>query len=592
MTYNKPGYILKIIKNSTFEIYNATGETLLIKNSGAPFLPVANRAVIWSEPKITTDKIDGVDIVTFNMDSNSLYQTPQVVLELRDDYIEYYFKATVKRRVALHKWYLLDKGSEINALECLDFRSHINSPAAYEVHQTILGRRKLGTIGLDANTEDSDLMFAPHPMLFVFRHLEDNLIIAPMQLIPAESLHVKMIKGTNIIDDFHVRIGDSLYWLEQDEQLESPHFMIVHSKTTDVYEALSKYTNLLVQDEHVKPKLETDIEPWWLSPMWCSWGDQHVQLDSDEVVHTAYTDEERWQAVNAINDRLINNVVDVIESHQLPIKTLIIDDRWYTWQGDMHVDTSKFPDFRGTIDNLHAKNFKVLAWASLYQFDKESIVYREHPEWFIIHHYPRNPKHPFKDIICLDYSDPEIAGQFLDELMTRLLSDKPGCYNLDGIKFDWPFMLPHDYAFSNRDWVGKEKTIYNTQKLIYNAAKKAKKDALIIGVSPHPFFNDTQDIIRTYDVSTFDPTIHLERARYIKSIAPGMIPAMDEHVFHQNFFRYIKEGSKLGIPMIYNLLRFNGDAHIYTEDDYKKLKILLDDYIENTPALKNTFTTR
>jgi len=44
--------------------------------------------------------------------------------------------------------------------------------------------------------------------------------------------------------------------------------------------------------------------------------------------------------------------------------------------------------------------------------------------------------------------------------------------------------------------------------------------------------------------------------------------------------------------MIYNLLRFNGDGHVYTKDDYKKLKTLLDEYIENTPALKNIFTTR
>ena len=61
---------------------------------------------------------------------------------------------------------------------------------------------------------------------------------------------------------------------------------------------------------------------------------------------------------------------------------------------------------------------------------------------------------------------------------------------------------------------------------------------------------------------------------------------MDEHVFYQNFFRYLEEGSRLGIPMLYNLLRFNGDGHLYTEEDYRKLKSILDGYVSRTPRLK------
>jgi len=269
------------------------------------------------------------------------------------------------------------------------------------------------------------------------------------------------------------------------------------------------------------------------------------------------------------------------------VKTLILDDRWYTKQGDMYADTSKFPDMRATVDGLHEKGFKVLAWASLNQFDKDSEVFKNHPEWFIVHHYNRNYRNnPERDIIHLDYSNERIAKEYLEDLLSRLLSDRLGCYNFDGIKFDWPFLVPHDYPYANRDWVGKEKTVYNTQRLVYRTAKSIKEDCLMIGVSPHPFFWDTQDVIRTYDVSTYDITIHLERAKYIRAIAPGIIPAMDEHVYHQNFFRYVEEGSKLGIPMIYNLLRFNGDGVAYSEEDYRKLKSLLDDYVNRTPALK------
>jgi len=591
MEFRKRGYVFQMDEAGRFEIRNASGDLRFLSSEGVPFLPLGNRVALWSKPVVTTERSGDVDAVTFQMETNSLYENPRVVLKLRDDYIEMYFEGTVRRRFALHKWYLFEQGTDLNAIECLDFRSHINSPSAYKVHQTILGRRKLGTHGLDANTEDGDLMFAPHPMLFVFRNLEDSMVIAPMELVSAESLHVKMLKGTTIIDEFHIQVGDSLYWLEKGERLESPHFMITLVRDKDPFEALASATGLLVRDGHCRPKSDDDMEDWWFSPMWCSWGDQHTVLDSEIVISTAYTAEERAKAVDRITDELLDRVVGVIEKHALPVRTLILDDRWYTKQGDMKADTTKFPDMRGTVDRLHGKGFKVMAWASLYQFEKDSEVYLNHPEWFVVHHYPRNWHNPERNIVVLDYADPEVAQTFLGELMTRLLGDGKGGYNFDGIKFDWPFLLPHDYAFEDRDWVGKEKTIYNTQKLVYQAAKAVKQDALIIGVSPHPFFNDTQDIIRTYDVSTYDPRIHLDRARYVRAISPGMVPAMDEHVFYQNFFRYLDEGSRLGIPMLYNLIRFNGDGHLYTEDDYRRLKVLLDGYVERTPRLKRYLST-
>ena len=582
----KQGYQLDVREDGNFNVYNAIGDLCFIRSVGVPYLPVTGRAVIWGAPKVHAKKDGTTDIITFALPSNNLYENPEVVLECRDDFIRFAFRGKALRRMTLDKWHLLPAGSEINALECLDFRSHIDSPSAYQVHQTVLGRRKLGTVGLDANTEDSDLMFGPHPMLFVFQHLEDSLVIAPMGLVAAESLQIRMIKGSTIIDSYHLEVGPNVYWIEKGEMVKSTPFMIVLGRDLDPYGILARYTELLVREGLVQPKSEKDMPAWWFSPMWCSWGDQHTFLDSAEVIHLATTPEQRMQAVHNINDVMVDKVTGVIEKYDLPVRTLILDDRWYTKQGDMFADTTKFPDMRRTVENLHARGFKVLCWSSLYQFDKDSQAYLKHPEWFLIHHYARNWHNPERDWIFVDYSDPEVAEAYLGDLMQRLLGDGPGGYNFDGIKFDWPFLLPHNYAFPDREWVGKERTVYLAQKRIYDAAKAVKPDALIIGVSPHPFFNDTQDIIRTYDVSTFDIRVHLERAKFVRAIAPGMTVAMDEHVYHQNFFRYIEEGSRLGIPMMYNLLRFNGDGVVYSEEDYRRLKKLLDAYVERTPRLK------
>jgi hypothetical protein len=566
MEFRKPGYVFRIEDNGHWELASAGGEVAWIQSDRPPLLPMGNRACIFAAPKVAASREGGADIVTFAWDSTSLYETPRVVLKLHDEFVEAWFEGTVRRRFALSKWYVLSKGSNLNAIECVDFRSSIESPGSYDIHQTFLTRRKPGAFGLDANTEDSDLMFAPHPMLFTFTNLRHSLVIAPMGLVNAESLQIKMVKGLTTIDDFHVRVGDSLYWLDAGERLASPHFMFAQTQGADPHGSLKNYTDLLVRRGLVTPKTDAQLQDWWLGPQWCSYGDQYVAGD--------------------LNEDLINRTVDIILKHDLPIRTLILDDPWYTKQGDMFVDKARFPDLRGLNDRLHAQGFKVLCWASLYQFDNASEVYKNHTDWFLVHHYARNYHNPERDWIHLDYSDPAVAKAFLGELMHRLLSDDEGCYHFDGIKFDWPFLLPHDYAYPNRDWVGKEKTVYNTQKLIYQHAKAVRPDSLIIGVSPHPFFNDTQDMIRTYDVATPDIRVHMERARYTQAVSPGMPVALDIHNYYQNFFRFLEEASKIGVPMIYNLFQFNWDKVVYSEADYRRLREVLNEYVARTPRLQ------
>ena len=65
-----------------------------------------------------------------------------------------------------------------------------------------------------------------------------------------------------------------------------------------------------------------------------------------------------------------------------------------------------------------------------------------------------------------------------------------------------------------------------------------------------------------------------------------MTPALDEHVYYQNFHRYVKESGEVGIPMIYNLMCFHGDSHLHDAGDYAKLKTVLGQYVERTPRFK------
>ena len=590
MKIKKNSYSVEIDSENNLKIFNAPGDLPFVQINGIPMLPHTNRLALWNLENLTVTEEVGSHILTYELTSNSMYENPRVVLVLKDEYVEMFFKGTVKRRAALNRWYILPEDSVVEAIDVVNFRSHLESPMAYEVGQTLLSRRRLGSHGLYETTDDSDHMFAPHPMLLLFRHLEQHCVIGPMGLVHGDSAHLKMKKSTNTVSSYHIKIGDSLYWLEAGEELESPHFMIVQNESDEPYASVEKYTNLLVRDGYATAKKESDLEPWWMGPMWCSWGDQHTYWQHQAYAENPGSIEKLREAtIQRISPEMIEQVVDVIIKHNLPVRTLILDDRWYTKFGDMDADPDRFPKLRNIVDSLHDKGFKVICWASLYRFVTDSNLVQEHPEWFLIHHY-KTEKITDEYHISIDYSNPEVIDGFLTPLMTKLLSGNDGCYNFDGIKFDWPYFVPTDFPYEDRNWVGKEMSEYNTFKTIYDRAKEAKDDALIIGISPHPFFSDTQDIIRTHDVSTYDPTIHMERAKYIRAMCPGMLPATDEHIFFRNFFRLMRESTAQGqIPMLYNLLHFQGDAHEYTDEDYSELKEILDGYVDNTPKLKGYF---
>ncbi|MBN1556704.1 MAG: hypothetical protein JW951_01000, partial [Lentisphaerae bacterium] len=215
----KTTYRLDWKEDGRFDLYTADGTLLFLRSAGVPMQPVTNRAAGWTAAKATAGSGSGGDVITIAMPSNALFENPRTILECHDDFIAFYFTGTVTQRASLDKWNLLARGSEIQALEVLNYRSHINSPSMYEVNQTVLARRRLGSRGCTVNTEDSDMMFAPHPMLFVMQNLEHNLVIAPMQLLQAESAHMAMQTGQTVLRHYHLRIGNNLFWLEPGETL-------------------------------------------------------------------------------------------------------------------------------------------------------------------------------------------------------------------------------------------------------------------------------------------------------------------------------------------------------------------------------------
>lgn len=91
-----------------------------------------------------------------------------------------------------------------------------------------------------------------------------------------------------------------------------------------------------------------------------------------------------WYAHGAdINDQIITRTIKVIQKNVLPVSHLIIDDGWTTWGDWQHPSPTKFPDFKSTIKRIHRAGYKVGLWLSPFLADSTSMLYKNHPEWFV-----------------------------------------------------------------------------------------------------------------------------------------------------------------------------------------------------------------
>ncbi|MGW8256855.1 MAG: alpha-galactosidase, partial [Thermoguttaceae bacterium] len=83
-----------------------------------------------------------------------------------------------------------------------------------------------------------------------------------------------------------------------------------------------------------------------------------------------------------INEKLVMALADAAAS--CGVKEFVIDDGWQQNFGDWAVDRKKFPrGLKPVFDYIKAKGMKPGLWLSLATMDKESNVYRAHPEWSV-----------------------------------------------------------------------------------------------------------------------------------------------------------------------------------------------------------------
>lgn len=364
---------------------------------------------------------------------------------------------------------------------------------------------------------------------------------------------------------------------KKEEILQFPKVGFFFSDVRD--DLIRKYVDVLFESGLAKKP--TEWVDWWQGPIYCNYADQvyHNTIMSgimkDEPGSTQYCNEE-----------FIEDKIKFLEEKKIPCKVVIFDFGWMDKLGDYNANTERFPDLRGFIDRLREKGIHVLLWFAPFFCESDSKMAIEHPDWFLKNRDGSICEYGWmkRKIYTPDFTNPEVRAYFR-EIVRKQLSSEPGCFNADGFKIDGYSFLPGtDYIFHDASWGMGDLFQYKADKLIFDLSKEFKPDALIENSIANPLFNDTQNILRLNDASSYDTDLYENRA-WVGNLSGAAVADTDDwSAFKKMFVHSTLRKSVYGIPALYAIKyrgtgRMGGASGGYpvpvSDEDYARVSSIL-----------------
>ena len=383
-------------------------------------------------------------------------------------------------------------------------------------------------------------LLVPSPLFFTFS-TEDVKKKFSLALI-AEKGRYNFIEY-NYETDGRFRLTTTMEGLtEADGEYDLPfiRFFISDSydSAADDYAAYNYGTGLCASADR------SEMPRWWRGPFICGWGEQpyYAQLKQTSMTGACCQD-------------LYERIIEMSDERKLKPSVLIIDDKWQKSYGLCLPDKEKWPDMRGFIDRMHKRGIRVLLWFRFWcpeGLDDSCVM-------------PGGSLPSGYEFLKSDrYADPSNPNyrRYLSETVHTLLSDGSGCFNADGFKLDYAFVMPYGPTAHSYGGLYGIELLKCYIKLIYDAAKDVKPDALINCSPCHPYFNEVCDQARLHDPGGFrnHKQIMAYRSRLYRAMMPGVLVDSDTADFttHDTAMRYYRIMPEIGAPDIYRFSSFGG----------------------------------
>ena len=410
-----------------------------------------------------------------------------VVVSFYDDRIE--VKADRRGEKVLPETFYIGRGSKL-------YTNQVFSPSQPDFHLPIGHYRR--------PEEEVDLspgLMTPAP--WCFSALQDNSEWMGFALEPSENElnFAGFGSAPGVGRDFAFKV---IYngCMPECESLSIPP-LVMRFAMKDEFEVFERHTEHLLECGKVeKPE---KYFGWHRGVSVCGWG---------------------WQTNTIPEQELYEKYLALFDEKGIDYDILIIDDFW----GDSKAHgvwkaCDRWQDLRGFIDARHAEGRRVLLWVCTEAYGL--------------------PENEMVDGRLHNIDSKEWAER-LREDAHRMQSDDPGCYNADGIKFDFTALYPSKPECSHYG-VGY---ILERYRMVAEAMRAVKPDAMLLNQSTNPYFMKYQSAIRLNDFTAL-PRHGFEEMTIRSKIAHAVgmgLPIDSDHVYCKpqtyegamDFFRNMK----------------------------------------------------
>lgn len=292
--------------------------------------------------------------------------------------------------------------------------------------------------------------------------------------------------------------------------------LVLRFDLEDEYEVFRRHAETIVETGRFRPVVRSSPS-WHRGVALCGWRFQGSRQDfctqANYEEHIAYFQEQG-----------------------IDFDTVILDDFWGDPRrhGIWKCDETRWPDLRGFVEKRHAEGRHVLLWVCTYGSGL--------------------PEEELLDGTMQNLDSPAWRRR-LREDAHRMLSADPGCYNADGIKYDFTALLPRKPGCCSVCGVGYLRERF---RVVYEAMTAVKPEALILCQSVNPYFTPWQSMIRLNDFTAL-PCHGLEEMRIRSRIAQASgygLPVDPDHVSFGAFsyrggYDFFREMESLGIVSLY-----------------------------------------
>lgn len=299
---------------------------------------------------------------------------------------------------------------------------------------------------------------------------------------------------------------------------------------------------------------------WWREPIFCGWGAQAAlaPVPGATARHPRFL-AELPPAVRppgpVAQEMSRADVYDAalarLAAHGVVPGTIVVDDAWQASYGAGRVARDRWPDLRGWVARRHAEGQRVLLWWKAW--DPAGVPVEE------------CVTDPAGRRVAVDPGNPAYRAR-LARIVARLLG--PDGVDADGFKVDFTQHSPsgallHAWTDDHPDEppVWGMAGLHRLLRTLYDAAKAAKPDALVVAHAAAPGFGDVCDMVRTNDVLERDvqgslvPPAEQLRARVavVRAALPHHLIDTDQWPMPDvaGWRAYVAAQAGLGVPALY-----------------------------------------